>query len=60
MNVGIKGVLRCIIQTLKKTLEKLHKKIKIEARNGATENYNNHIVTHPINEEKDTIENVVR
>ena len=41
-------------------LQKDTKAIKIEARSGVIENYNNHIVAHMTNEEKDTIEIMIR
>ena len=59
MNVGIKGVLHRIMYILKTMLAKVYKSNKIEARSGAIENYNNCTVSHPINEEKDTIKNMV-
>ena len=44
----------------KQHLQKDIKEIKIEARSGAIKDYNNFIVAHSMNEEKDTIKNVVR
>ena len=35
------------------------KGIKSEVRSGAIDNYNNHIVAHPKNEESDTITNMI-
>ena len=58
----LKSTMCCVAQprSEKTKLENGHKSMKTEARIGAIENHNNHIVAHPKNKENKKITNVVR